>query len=224
MPPVPTSCAAIMRSASVGPCRMRTRPSATIASTKPAARSRKSAMRAWTSECLQQHGFLRGQLRRHRLADVEAMDEQGRRSRRSRTGSVPGSRLVIVQNAFRVGPAGQLRPIGHEARPQRQSRIERAPCDVDAGANGLAQESAAQVAPGRTGAASTVPAAAGAGLPRPQWQPPGCQPRRRPRQAQSGSPRSRGSPPHAAIALHHGFGLDAGTQLRARRRAPALSS
>src|SRR5262249_10066053 len=39
-PPVPMSCAAIMRSASAGPSRMRSSPSATIASTKPAAPNR----------------------------------------------------------------------------------------------------------------------------------------------------------------------------------------
>src|SRR5512134_3201253 len=44
MPPVPKSCAAIMRSASPGPRRIRTSPSATIRSTKPAAASRNSAM------------------------------------------------------------------------------------------------------------------------------------------------------------------------------------
>ena len=44
MPPVPSNCAAIMRSASPGPRRMRTSPSATIARMNAAAPSRNSAM------------------------------------------------------------------------------------------------------------------------------------------------------------------------------------
>src|SRR5262249_24436847 len=72
MPPVPISCAAIMRSASPGPRRMRTSPSASIARMKPRAAVRKSVM----TERARQRPFLRGELRHNRLVDVEAVVDE----------------------------------------------------------------------------------------------------------------------------------------------------
>jgi hypothetical protein len=69
IPPVPISCAAIMRSASPGPRRMRSSPKASIARMTPRAAVRNSVM----AERPRQHRFLRGQLRRDRLLDVEAV-------------------------------------------------------------------------------------------------------------------------------------------------------
>ena len=55
-------------------------------------------------------------------------------------GSVPGSKLMIAQNASLVVPGGRLRLIDHEARPQRQPRIKRPPCDVYPGSDRLTQK------------------------------------------------------------------------------------
>src|SRR5262249_1079492 len=69
MPPVPTSCVAIMRSASPGPRRTRTSPSASIARIKPRATIRNSLI----AEHPGQRRLLRGELLHHRLADVKAV-------------------------------------------------------------------------------------------------------------------------------------------------------
>src|SRR5499426_1300942 len=66
MPPVPISCAAIMRSASPGPRRMRTRPSASMARMKPRAAVRNSVI----AEYPRQRPLLGRQLRHHWLVDV----------------------------------------------------------------------------------------------------------------------------------------------------------
>lgn len=73
IPPLPSSCAAIMRSASVGPRTTRTRPTATIRSTKAAAPERNSAIEGHPERA--REAFLVG--REHRgdgLAYVEAVD------------------------------------------------------------------------------------------------------------------------------------------------------
>src|SRR4030095_618675 len=76
MPPVPTSCAAIMRSVFPGPRRTTNRPSAIITSTKPAAAIRNSGIAVRTAQRPGDDGFLRGELRRDRLLDVEAVVEE----------------------------------------------------------------------------------------------------------------------------------------------------
>jgi hypothetical protein len=54
--------------------------------------------------------------------------------------SVPGARLVNVQNPLKAGPWGQACGVDHEARPQRQAGIERAPGDIPSRDEGLAEE------------------------------------------------------------------------------------
>jgi len=76
MPPVPSSWAAMMRSASLGPRRTRIKPSATIASTKPAAANKKSAISRPPPDHLGNPSFLRGELRRYRLLDIQAVDQK----------------------------------------------------------------------------------------------------------------------------------------------------
>src|SRR5580704_16925146 len=67
IPPVPRSCAAIMRSAFEGPPRMRTRPTATVNRMKPAAASRKSVM----AERPDKHSLFLGQIGGNWLAGIE---------------------------------------------------------------------------------------------------------------------------------------------------------
>ena len=67
-----------------GPRRMRTSPSATIASMKPAAASRNSAMVGRPADAATKQCFVRRQLRRDRLADIEAMHQKRSALRRCR--------------------------------------------------------------------------------------------------------------------------------------------
>ena len=120
MPPVPSSCAAIMRSASPGPRRIRTSPSATIKSTKPAAPIRNSAKRPPGSRALAHSALLGRELLRDRLRRIEAVVEDAR-GVLPRPGTVPGSRLVMVANELRAWPRG--RPVRYETKPVRSGRL-----------------------------------------------------------------------------------------------------
>src|SRR4029077_11919194 len=73
MPPLPISCAAMIRSASPGPRRTRTSPTARTARTKPSAAVRNSVI----TDGPQQRGFLRSQLRYDRLTDIDAVIDKG---------------------------------------------------------------------------------------------------------------------------------------------------
>src|SRR5262249_45350227 len=139
MPPVPSNCAAMIRSALPGPRRTRNKPSATIASTKPAAAKRKSAIGVRFCDDTLEDCLLRGELGYYGLADIEAMDEE----------------LVSCVCAGRYGPRQQAhqgrehascRPtrksdrIDHEAGRQREPRIEYPPRDVNSGNYGRLEE------------------------------------------------------------------------------------
>ena len=128
IPPVPRSCAAIMRSAFEGPPRTRTRPSATVNRMKPAAASRYSVM----AECPHEQDLFFGQIGCDRLVDVEAVDKEcavlvnpGWQRSRQQTGQG-------AERAPRTA-RGQPQRIGDEARTQRQIWIEGTPRNVRSG-------------------------------------------------------------------------------------------
>ncbi len=131
MPPVPSSWAAIMRSASPGPRRMRTSPSATIASKKIAAASRKSVMAPPCDECPGEQFLLLPQFFDHWLRGVEAVIDQrvvgciGRHRARQEAGD--GGESVARQTGRKIERAID------EARTQRQARVERTAGDIDPG-------------------------------------------------------------------------------------------
>src|SRR4029453_5597028 len=100
MPPVPSSCAAMVPSTSPGPPRMRTRPMATVSTTKPAAPARNSVM----IERLGEQGLLRGEIGDHGLRDIEAVDQE----------------IAVFVGSGRQGPGQQARQGGKtptSARP-----------------------------------------------------------------------------------------------------------
>ena len=130
MPPVPRSCADIMRSASAGPRRMRTSPNATIARMKPAAVIRNSAMVGRSAQCPREEFLVCRHLRCHRLVHIEAMHKKCSvfvGVSRQRAGHQARQREKRVASRARR----QSRRHGHEARAQRQPRIKRAPRDID---------------------------------------------------------------------------------------------
>src|SRR5262249_26804627 len=138
MPPVPISCAAIMRSASPGPRRMRTSPSASIATMKPSATGRNSVI----ADRPRQRGFLCGELRRDRLIDVEAVvyEVSPIVSGRYRTGH-----QARECGEYVAKPAGRNPDcVGREAGVQRQPPIERGPRPIDPRDNTLMKEAAPQ--------------------------------------------------------------------------------
>ena len=145
MPPVPSSCAAIMRSASPGPRSMRSqtrrhhrqhdhgaRRAGTQPSAPPGRRASAAPGRASSAPAARRPAG------RRRGSD--------RRARRSSSphGTVPGSRLVSVVNTLRAAPGGKPADRRHEPGAQRQARIERAPRDIDPGDDGLPQEAQQQ--------------------------------------------------------------------------------
>src|SRR5262249_25429567 len=76
MPPVPSSWAAIIRSALPGPRSTRISPSATMARTNPDAASRNSVIARRSAQRAGQHRLLRGELCDHRLLHVDTVVEQ----------------------------------------------------------------------------------------------------------------------------------------------------
>src|SRR5262249_55486187 len=135
MPPVPISCAAIMRSASLGPWRTRTSPSASMARMNASEAVRNSVMTEHPGE----RRFLGDELRYHRLIDIEAVVDE-------LSPVASGGHRAGQQACERgEGVVGRSRwkadRIGHEARAQRQPRIEHAPRDVHSGDYGLVEES-----------------------------------------------------------------------------------
>src|SRR5262249_1234844 len=71
MPAVPGAGAAMRRSTSPGPRRMRSSPSAAMSTTNPAAPRRNSAIVTGLAQGLAQQGFFDGELFRRRARDVE---------------------------------------------------------------------------------------------------------------------------------------------------------
>ena len=103
-PPVPSSCAAIMRSASPGPRRMRNKPSATITSTKPAAPKENQPCGSLTPKARARTGPPRLPAARHRLLDVEAVDNDAAiaiRADRKRARQQAGDRAERVARQAR---------------------------------------------------------------------------------------------------------------------------
>ena len=135
IPPVPMSCAAIMRSASPGPLKMRTRPTATVKRITPAVARRKSVKANRPDE----QKLFRRQIGRDRLADVEAVNEKralfvGSGRQRSRHQTRQGAECGSL------APGGQPQRAGDKSGPQRQRRIERPPGDIRSRNHRLAQE------------------------------------------------------------------------------------
>src|SRR6516225_2858486 len=131
MPPVPISCAAIMRSASPGPRRMRTSPSANIARMK----AREAVRNSVIAERPRQRRFFRGQLRRHRLVYVQAVIHELSIvfSGRYRTGQQARQRGEHV-----TSHAGwKVDRVDNETWSQRQPWIESAPRDIRPSDDGL---------------------------------------------------------------------------------------
>ena len=114
MPPVPNSCTAIMRSASPGPRRIRTRPSATIDEMKPAAPSRNSVMRRSRHQHPARARAPPRQSAQHRLARRPGSDRRSR-PRSSPHGTEPGSRLVNAGEFVARRPGGKPHRAGDEA-------------------------------------------------------------------------------------------------------------
>ena len=112
-----------------------------------------------------QQFLLHGQLRHHRLIDIEAVNDECAVSS-SPDGSVPGTKLVLGEERSLRAARREVRPIDHEPRPQRQPRIKCAPCDIYPRCNGLTQKPEHRTEPAQRGAGSTAPTATGAGLPR----------------------------------------------------------
>ena len=139
MPPEPSNCAAIIRSASVGPRKMRSKPNATIASTKPEATNRKSPKVLLPSRRRHEHCLVFSELRCHRLVSIKAVDEE-RAAFVYACGKRPRKQTRHRAHRASSCPGGNTHPTGHKARSQRQSRVQRPPRDIRSGNDGLAQE------------------------------------------------------------------------------------
>ncbi len=97
IPPVPMSCAAIMRSASPGPPRMRTSPTATVNRITPAVARGKSVKAKSPDE----QPLFRPEISRDWLPYIRSAP-----SSFVPVGGVPGIRLESAQNALRSPPSG----------------------------------------------------------------------------------------------------------------------
>src|SRR5262249_36328321 len=134
IPALPINCAAIMRSASPGPRRMRTSPRLSITRMKPSAAVRNSV----SVERPRQRRLFRGQLRRDRLRDVEAVIHEGAIVAADRHG--PGQQAGQRREYVARIAGRKADRICHESRIQRQAGMERASCAVYAGNDGLVRK------------------------------------------------------------------------------------
>src|SRR5262249_5594542 len=137
MPPVPTSCAAIIRSVFPGPRSTRNSPTAIIATTKPEAAIRKSYI-VGPTECPPQDGFIRGELRHDRLLDVQAMVHQPFAVIACGNGSREQARERGEDVSRR--PGGKTHGVDDEAGTHGKTRIHHTSRDVPSGDHGLPQE------------------------------------------------------------------------------------
>src|SRR5262249_36886286 len=131
MPPEPKSCTAIIRSALAGPRRTRTKPGEDIANTNPLAANKKSPMVTRRSRRADQQCLLLRELRDDRLTNIKAVNEKPVALAGPR-GKCAGKKTRKRAERVAGNTGRHVHWIIHEAWAQRQSGIERSPCDIRA--------------------------------------------------------------------------------------------
>src|SRR4029077_8892907 len=139
MPPVPSNCAAIIRSPSSGPRKILTRPRATIASTKPAAASKNSGIRRTFLERPEQPGLVVSHLIRQRLFGIQRVHEKHTalvHIGRERARHEARHRQKEITHRARGNATG----IGDKTRTEGKPRVESTPGDIHSGNDGTPNE------------------------------------------------------------------------------------
>ena len=132
MPPLPRSCAAIIRSAFRGPAKMRKSPIATNASRTAAAPKKKSRIESTVSQSARKSGFIFLHLPGVRLVDIEGM-QNDLPVCFFRHGQRTGHEAARREEKFAPPSARDAAGAGDKSRAERQPRVQRSNRDVDSG-------------------------------------------------------------------------------------------